>query len=318
MGTHLSLPAGEDLFCDLPNGMRLCYRSHGPLSGQPLMLVVGLGLQLIYWSPQLIHELVNRGFRVIVFDNRDVGRSSRANMAPPAPWRLMLRQPDSGNYDLGDMAQDALSLLDHLGIVRAHLVGMSMGGMIAQTLAARHPRRVASLTSIFSTTGARRVGQPALSTMLKLLKAPPASKAQAIERFIAMSQHIGPSTYEFDERDLHAYATRAWDRGHGETAHEGIGRQIAAIMKSGDRTPEVRQIKAPTLVIHGERDPMVHPSGGLATADAVPGAHFVTVRGMGHAIPEGVIPYLSDLIDGHAKRSLGWHPRALHGQVQAV
>ncbi|TFE36511.1 alpha/beta hydrolase [Paraburkholderia dipogonis] len=298
-----ALEAIEDEFCDVSTGMRICYRTYGQRSGEPLLLVAGLGLQLTFWPPSLINGFVERGYRVVIFDNRDVGRSSRATQPAPGLLRQFLRRCSASAYTLQDMAKDAIGLLDHLCMSRAHVVGMSMGGMIAQTIAARYPQRTLSLTSIFSTTGARRVGQPALSSMLMLAKPPPRSREEVMQRHLKLISHIGSTTYPVNKQALRAYAAGAWDRGHGAHAHEGTARQIGAIIKSGDRTAEVRRIEAPTLIVHGDQDRMVAPSGGIATAAAIAGAEMITIRGMGHFIPEAVVPILSDLIDGHARRS---------------
>ncbi len=295
---------GEDQFCDAPTGYRLCYRVHGHARGEPILLIAGLGLQLTYWSPRLIDGLVERGFRVITMDNRDAGRSSRAPHKPPSLWRQLTKRPGARAYTLEDMARDTKGVLDHLEVPRVHLVGVSMGGMIAQVLAAQHPDQTASLTSIFSTTGAGNVGQPAGSTLLKLAKAPPRGREEAVGRYLQIMEHIGSTAYPMNEQALRAYATQAWNRGAGEHAHEGVARQIGAIMKSGDRTAQVRLIKAPTLVVHGDLDRMVAHSGGVATANAIDGADLITIRGMGHFIADGVVPLLTDLIDGHARRSV--------------
>lgn len=297
-----------DQFCDVATGVRLCYRVHGPDEGIPLLLVVGLSLQLTYWPNGLIEQLVRSGFRVIVFDNRDVGRSSCMAQQPPGLVRQALKRPAASAYSLEDMALDAVGLLDHLGVAAAHVAGMSMGGMIAQILASRHARRVLSLTSMFSTTGSTRVGQPAISTLLMLTKAPPSDRSQSVTNFVRLSKHIGSNRYAIPDDILAAYAANAWDRGHGPKAHEGVARQIGAIMKSGDRTKELRDITAPTLIVHGEQDRMVAHSGGVATAKAIPKADFITVHGMGHAIGEDVAPVLSDLISGHIRRNGGLEP----------
>lgn len=292
-----------DQFCTVSTGMRLCYRTYGPDYAEPLLLIAGLALHLTSWSPGFIEGLVQRGYHVITFDNRDVGRSSRHLSPPPGVWRQLTRRIAPEAYDLSDMARDAVGLLDHLQIEQAHLVGMSMGGMIAQTVAARHPERAHSLTSIFSTTGARRVGQPAASTMWLLSRPPARTRDEAADRYVKLMRHIGSQGFDRDEERLRAYAEHAWERGAGPTAPEGVARQIGAIIKSGDRTAELSQIRVPTLVVHGDRDRIVHPSGGHATAQAIPEARHITIHGMGHQISEGVVPYLVDLIDGHAQRS---------------
>lgn len=285
----------EDLFVDLPAGPRICHRIAGPPDGAPLLLVAGLGLDLTSWPQRMVDGFADRGFRVVRFDNRDVGRSSRMPVRPPGTLRRLLARPRPDAYDLADMAADAFGLLEHLGIERVHLVGMSMGGMISQTLAARHPDRVASLTSIFSTTGHRGVGQPARSTIARLGRRPARTVEESVERHLSMLRHIGSATFAPDESLERAWATAVWDRGEGLRGPAGVARQIGAIQASGDRTEELGRITAPTLVVHGDTDRMVHPSGGRATADAVPGARHVEVPGMGHHLGPGVLDRLVEL-----------------------
>ncbi|NMO15667.1 alpha/beta fold hydrolase [Pyxidicoccus fallax] len=295
--------ATDDRFCELPHGLRICFRTWGSTTGEPLLLLAGLGLHLTSWPKALVDTLVRQGFYVVAFDNRDVGRSSRASVPPPGRFRQFFRIPRDDGYDLGDMAEDTVGLLDHLGIASAHLVGMSMGGMISQTLAARHPERVRTLTSIFSTTGARSVGQPAFSTILRLAKPPANTSEESAANYLNIVRHIAATGFPFDDAVIREYALEAWERGDGRTAHEGVARQIGAIMKSGDRTAELRRITAPTLVIHGDNDLMVHPSGGEATAAAIPGARHVTIPGMGHHLADGVLEQLANLTVEHARRS---------------
>lgn len=297
------LLAGEDEFCTLPDGRRLCYRSFGAPTAPPLVLLVGLGLQLIYWPPQLVSGLVERGYRVIVLDNRDSGRSSLIDARPPTLYQQLFRIAPADAYDLADMAGDVVALMDRLQLPSAHLAGMSMGGMIAQTLAARWPQRVRSLASIFSSTGARAVGQPATSSLRLILRAPAPSREAAVAHHERISAHIGATRFEMNADAIRAYAGLAWERGHGAAAAAGIARQIGAIVKSGDRSAELRGVRTPTLVIHGDRDLMVHSSGGHATARAIPGARFVLIGGMGHAITADMSPLLVDLLAGHADRA---------------
>ncbi|WCM23659.1 alpha/beta hydrolase [Paraburkholderia bryophila] len=302
MSIH-AMDEARDLFCDLPTGVRLCYRTYGLESGHPLLLIAGLSLQLTSWPSNLIDDLVQRGFHVIVLDNRDVGRSSRIPQKPPGLLRQFLRLPIPSAYGLEDMAADTVGLLDHLRVARAHVVGMSMGGMIAQIIAGTHPQRTWSLTSIFSSTGSRKVGQPAISSMSMLTKPPARTRDEAVQRYSAIMAHIGTQTYPVNDAGRRAYAADAWDRDQPEKYAEGMARQFGAIIKSGDRTADIRRIRVPTLVVHGDRDLMVAANGGTATAAAIPGAEMVTIRGMGHDISEGVVPLLVDLIDGHARRS---------------
>jgi pimeloyl-ACP methyl ester carboxylesterase len=287
--------ADTDRFVDLPAGPRICYRVDGPDDGTPLLLVAGLGLDLTSWPQRMVDGFVERGFRVVRLDNRDAGRSSRIGNPPPGRLRQLLARPRPDAYDLADMAADTVGLLDALGIERVHLLGMSMGGMIAQTVAARHPARVLSLTSVFSTTGHRRVGQPARSTLLRLAKSPARTVEESVERHLAMLGHIGSTVFPPDEEYERAWATAVWDRCGGPRAGAAVARQIGAIQAAGDRTAELARITAPTLVVHGDRDLMVHPTGGRATADAIPGARHVEVAGMGHHLAPGVVDRLVEL-----------------------
>jgi pimeloyl-ACP methyl ester carboxylesterase len=294
--------SGSDRFCRLSTGDRVCYRTSGDPAGQPLVLIAGLTLDLTSWPTTMIDGLVERGFYVIRFDNRDVGRSTWATTPPPGLLRQLLGRRRRDGYDLADMAADTIGLLDHLGVQRAHLVGMSMGGMIAQSVAARHPDRVSTLTSIFSTTGARRVGQPALSTRRLLARPAARTREQFIARHVGLMRHIAGRGFPLDEAAAVDYAAGAWERGPGPIAGSGVARQINAILKSGDRTAELGQVSAPTVVIHGDRDLIVHTSGGRATAAAIQDADHVTVAGMGHDIAAGVVDRIVDLITRNAQR----------------
>jgi pimeloyl-ACP methyl ester carboxylesterase len=293
-----------DRFVDLPAGPRLCHRVDGPDDGTPLLLIAGLGLDLTSWPQRMVDGFAERGFRVVRFDNRDAGRSSRIDVPPPGRVRQLLARPRPDAYDLADMAADTVGLLDALGIERVHLLGMSMGGMIAQTVAARHPARVLSLTSVFSTTGDRRVGQPARSTLLRLAKAPARTVEESVERHLAMLGHIGSSVFPPDEEVERAWATAVWDRG-GARSGAPVARQIGAIQASGDRTPDLARITAPTLVVHGDRDLVVHPTGGRATAAAIPGARHVEVAGMAHHLAPGVVDRLVELTTDLARTTSG-------------
>jgi pimeloyl-ACP methyl ester carboxylesterase len=284
---------------DVGGGMRLCFSAEGDRSDLALVLIAGLGQQLNVWPTELRQGLVERGFYVVRCDNRDVGRSGRAACSPPGARQFLTRRFSEAQYTLGAMSADTIGLLDALGVERAHLVGMSMGGMIAQSVAARAPERVLSVTSLMSTTGASRVGRPALSTWMRLALPPATSREAQAERVVSMMRHVGSRGYAFEEDAVRAVALEAWDRAGGSGA-EGVSRQLAAIMKSGDRSAEVARITAPTLVIHGDRDPMVNPSGGRATAAAVPGARLHVMPGMGHDLPRGAHAELVAEIAAHA------------------
>ena len=295
---QLSEP-GEQLV-DVGRGVSLCYERLGSPSDPPVLLIQGLGQQLLSWPDEFCEALIARGLQVIRFDNRDIGRSTHASVRPPRFRQLLTRRFDPDQYDLTDMADDAAGLIDTLGVSPAHVVGISMGGMIGQTLAARHPDHVRSLVSIMSSTGSRRVGWIAPSTLRLLFSAPPQDREAAAERAATMFRHIGSRGFPVDEPSIRDRARRAFDR--DPRAAAGTARQMAAITKSGDRTAEQRQITAPTLVLHGDRDLMVHPSGGRATAKAIPGARLETIEGMGHDLPAGAFERLVDLIARHVQQ----------------
>ncbi|GHJ37062.1 alpha/beta fold hydrolase [Streptomyces sp. TS71-3] len=286
---------------DAGRGISLAYEEFeaagpGAAGPEPVLLVAGLGQQLHSWPTAFCERLAARGHRVIRFDNRDAGRSTHLDFRPPGPAAILTRRWHPRQYDLGDLAADAVGLLDALGHERAHLVGVSMGGMIAQTVAARWPERAATLTSVMSTTGARRIGRPAPSTWRLMAARPPRNRAEALEGAVRMFRHIGSHGFPFDEAGVREAAGLSWDR---DPTTGGTGRQLAAIFRSGDRTAQVRTITAPTLVIHGDRDRMVNPTGGAATARGIPGARLKTVPGLGHDLPEGAWPTLLDLVADH-------------------
>ncbi|QII03651.1 alpha/beta fold hydrolase (plasmid) [Rhodococcoides fascians A21d2] len=291
-----------DQFCDLSNGLRLCYRLAGQRERPAVVLLAGLASDLTIWPEPMVDLLVQNGFFVIRLDNRDIGRSSRVPTPPPGKFRLLISRPMPDGYDLGDMAGDVAGLLDHLDIKRAHVVGMSMGGMIGQVLAARHSDRVMSLTSIFSTTGAKGVGQPAWSTRLRILSAQaPTTTSGAVAQHLAMMRHIGGDIMTLDDTAAAAYAKGAWERGGSVPNAAGIARQINAINASGDRTRELSRITAPTLVVHGDTDRMVHPSGGAATESAISFSRLLSVAGMGHDLPPAAVARVGTVIVGHMR-----------------
>jgi pimeloyl-ACP methyl ester carboxylesterase len=282
---------------DVGRGIRLCYDQTGDPTDPPIMLIPGLGQQLHSWPQDFAEALAKRGFHVTRIDNRDVGRSTHMSFPAPKPWAIPRGGNDVRQYHLGDMARDTVGLLDALGYRDAHLVGISMGGMIAQTVAAHYPGRVRTLTSLMSTTGAPRIGRPALSTWWRLaIRRPPRSRDEAIEGAVKIFKHIGSHGFPFDEQWIRQRAGTDWDR---DPTTDGVARQLAGIFASGDRTRELRQINVPTLVIHGDRDVMVHPTGGEATATVIPGARRQTITGMGHDLPRPAWPQLLDLITEH-------------------
>jgi len=264
------------------NGITIEYEIEG--EGEPLLMIMGLGAQLIDWPRNLVDELLARGFQVIRFDNRDAGLSTEFTSRPPSNAEItkafLLRRPMRSEYLLRDMAADAVGLLDALKIGSAHVVGASMGGMIAQTIAIEHPARVRSLTSIMSTTGSRRVGQPTVKLILSAGRRPVPTQGDAVEMGLEMFRKVcGPT---FDEAEFRQLAQVSVARSFRPA---GTGRQAAAIIASGDRTAALRKLTVPALVIHGMLDPLVRPSGGVATARAIPGARLVMFNDMAHDLP---------------------------------
>jgi pimeloyl-ACP methyl ester carboxylesterase len=284
-------------FCNLGGAITLCYETFGSENDPPMLLIMGLGGQMILWPDDFCAQLADRGFYIVRFDNRDIGRSTRIHGKPPSAAQLLRRKISPVLYDLGDMADDAAGLLSKLGLAPAHVVGVSMGGMIAQSLAARHPDMVRSLVSIMSMTGSRWAGQPALKIYPYLLGAAPTEREAYIEHMSRMFAKIGSTGLPQDSALIRDTMARSYDRGHDPA---GPGRQLGAIVASGDRTAECRTITASTLVIHGSNDPMVSPSGGRATARAIPGARLMTVEGMGHDLPEAAWPQIIPAIADHA------------------
>ena len=280
--------------------VELAYETFGDPAHPAVLLVMGLATQMLGWREAFCAQLADRGFHVIRYDNRDVGRSTRFSAhRPPTAAQLLRRDPRAAAYTLADMADDGVGLLDCLGIRQAHVVGASMGGMIAQTIVIRHPDRALTLVSIMSNTGARWTGQPSLRLYGVLLKRAPSDREGYIEHQLKALEQIGSPGFPRDEADLRQMATMSWERGHDPAA---AGRQLAAIIASGDRTAELRSIRVPTLVIHGTEDRLVAPSGGRATAKAIPGARLLMIPGMGHDLPRGAWPQIIDAIAENAAR----------------
>jgi pimeloyl-ACP methyl ester carboxylesterase len=272
----------------------LCYETFGAQDAPALLLVMGLGTQMIMWDDEFCTSLAEHGFRVIRFDNRDTGRSTILSDAkPPTLRQLVLRDASSAAYSLDEMAADAVGLLDELGIERAHVVGASMGGMIAQLIAINHPERVSSLVSIMSSTGNRRVGLPRPNMIPLLLRPRRSDRAGYIEDLVSTLRKIGSRRYPVEPARLRALAERCYERGHDRV---GTARQLAAIQTAPDRTAKLRGLRLPATVIHGASDPLIRPSGGRATARAIPGARLLILAGMGHDLPRPLWPQIVDAI----------------------
>jgi pimeloyl-ACP methyl ester carboxylesterase len=280
--------------------VELEYDTFGEASAPPMLLVMGFSLQMISWEAAFCEQLAARGFRVIRFDNRDVGLSSKlAHLGVPNVAAIM-GGAGSAPYSLDEMADDAAGLLDALDAPHAHVVGLSMGGMIAQLLALRHAARARSLTSIMSTTGDRMVGQP-LPEALAVLFTPVVEGRDAnIARGIGFWRILCSKNRAFDEERIRANVARAYDRSYYP---EGAVRQLAAILTARDRTSDLARLSIPALVVHGEDDPLITPTGGEATARAIPGAKLVRVAAMGHELPPVHWPRVIDEIVANAQRA---------------
>src|SRR5436853_1611599 len=284
------------------NGIDICYEIFGDPAAEPLLLIMGLGAQMIHWDDDFCRQLAARGFRVIRFDNRDIGKSSHMSgggrLTPLELLKLrFLKIPVAATYKLIDMARDTVGLMDALGIKSAHLVGASMGGMIAQEVTLSFPDRVRSLTSIMSTTGNPRVPPPTREAAAMLMAPPPKTKEEYFERFAQTWKVLRVGSFPLDEAKDRDRAERVFARGLNPA---GVGRQLRAILASGNRKERLRMVKAPTLVIHGTVDPLVRPEGGKDTAASIPGARLLMIEGMGHALPIPMWPQIIDAIDKHA------------------
>ena len=282
-------------------GVELCYETYGDESAPPVLLIMGLGTQMIGWPAEFCEGIAERGFHVIRYDNRDVGHSTRFDsFPPPRTTELVTQRPKRLAYTLRDLADDAAGLLDALGIESAHVVGASMGGMIGQLFAIHHPERVRSFVSIMSTTGARWVGQPAAAVYPFFMKPMPKTKDEYIKRGLKLWALIGSPGFPTSDEDRREQLELAYERG---LSPAGTMRQLGAIVDSGNRSRDLRRIKAPTLVIHGTKDKMVRVSGGKATAKAIPGAELELIEGMGHDMPRAVWPRLIAGIEQTAARA---------------
>ena len=291
-----------ELFAPVPGGMELCYQTFGDPAGEPLLLVMGLGGPMTWWHPEFCEQLADRGFYVIRFDNRDTGRSSRAQ---GRVTRGMIVRAFAGGkvrapYALTDMATDAFGLLDHLGLASAHLVGVSMGGMIVQTMAILNPERVRSLTSIMSTTGRRSVGWQHPSLLPGLLSRQGEGRAAYVRTSAAFWRLIGSPDYPRPEEEVEAQAAETFDRG---ISRGGVLRQMLAVLTQPNRASRLHGLTMPALVVHGLADKMVHASGGRATAAAIPGAELLLIPGMGHDMPRQLWPTFLDAIERTAHRA---------------
>jgi len=284
--------------------IRLAYETSGAPGGEPLLLISGTGVQMLMWPEDLIAALAARGFQVTRFDNRDAGLSTHLTEAGNPGWFKPLIRHSAAPYRLADMADDSVAVLDALGWESAHIVGASLGGMIAQTIAVRHPARVRTLTSIMSTPSARIGTMPKISTMRGLMQiagTPVHGPEEAAEAMLALKRLTSTARYPVDEELIRDIGRRSYERDPGDEA--GEFRQRAAVTASGDRRKALAGVRVPTLIIHGDQDPLMRPKGGRATAAAIPGARLVVYPGMGHDLPRELWPSMLDEISALAGRA---------------
>ena len=294
------LDAGEKLAES--NGLSLCYQTFGANADPPLVLIMGLGAQMVWWEDEFCQRLAARGFFVVRFDNRDIGKSSRIEAAPPDLARVLAGlEPLRAPYTLADMARDTVGLMDAIGIAQAHIVGASMGGMIGQEMAIRFPERVKTLTSIMSTTGERSLPPPKPEVWAAMTAPPPLTVEAFIEANVSVAQLLRTYPDAAEDAAARIRATRAAARGLNPA---GGARQMAAVIASGSRKEALARVKAPTLVIHGADDPLVPVEGGRATAAAIPGAKLLVLDRMGHTLPRAVWPTIVEAVAAHTRRAI--------------
>jgi pimeloyl-ACP methyl ester carboxylesterase len=303
------------------NGIKLEYEVNGDKNAPPVLLIMGLGAQLTRWPEPFYRALVDAGLYVIRYDHRDIGLSTRLDQAgsPPlasAALRAALGLPIKAPYALGDLAADAIGLLDALGLGSAHIVGVSMGGMIGQILAARHGDRVRALVSIMSTSGSRRLPQPDWRLRLALIRRPSVrgDREQAIESAVALYKRIASPGFPPDDKLLREQVARDVDRSYYP---RGLRRQLLAVLASGSRTPILGQITAPTLILHGADDPLIPVAAAYDLHERIRGSRMEVFAGMGHDLPRALIPVITGQIVDHLRRAEA-ASRPGHGNGSAV
>ncbi|MFT5887873.1 MAG: pimeloyl-ACP methyl ester carboxylesterase [Zhongshania sp.] len=272
--------------------LSIAYQEFGQTNDPVILLIMGLGMQMLAWPDEFCLGLAEKGYRVVRLDNRDVGLSQKFDgIKAPSPLTLMLRSrfgmPTKVPYRLHDMAEDVVSLMDFLEIPSAHIVGASMGGMIAQLVAAHYPERTRTLTSIMSTSGARSLPQPSLKVLLQLTRRPVVGEDEYLKNAKKTWAVIGSPGYPADELELEERFLSAYRRSYYP---QGFARQVAAIAASGDRVADLQKIRAPTLVIHGKADVLVPVQGGIDTARHIVNARLELIEGMGHDLPRPLLP----------------------------
>ncbi len=284
------------------DAIELEYDVTGDAGAPPLVLVMGFALQMTFWDDRFVRKLADQGLRVVRFDNRDIGLSTKlSRLGMPDFMRAMTGDRSAAPYGIEAMAGDLIGLMDALELPSAHVVGASMGGFIVQEAAIAHPSRIRSLTSIMSSTGNRRVAQSQPQALAMLLVPPPTDRSGVLDHAVRLWKTLGSPGFPFDEAAIRARAGAAWDRDHDAA---GVARQAAAVFTQRDRTADLAKVTAPALVIHGAEDPLLTLSGGEATAAAIPGARLLVIPGMGHDLPEGAWDTMVDAIVDNARRAV--------------
>ena len=294
--------SGEQ-FASLPSGIDICYETFGNPEHPAILLVMGLGGPMGWWSADFCERLSGRGYFVIRYDNRDTGRSTKLRQHKVGRLDLVRAFAGKGKppYGIGDLAEDAFGVLDHLGVERVHLVGVSMGGMIVQTMAIARPERAMSMTSIMSTTGNRRVGWQHPRILPTLLSSAGSTRDSYVERSLRTSAILGSPAFPGDEQQARERAYETYDRGWTAS---GVTRHMLAVLAQPDRTKDLAKLDLPVTVIHGLNDPLVHRSGGKAVANAVPGAEHIEIAGLGHDLPVQLYDTYVDAIVRTAQRAV--------------
>jgi pimeloyl-ACP methyl ester carboxylesterase len=308
-GVFRSLPrmrVTEELTAPV-NGIEIAYQEIGDPEGEPIVLIMGLGTQMIAWDLEFCGLLADEGFRVIRFDNRDVGRSTSLGRRPPNPAAMLLGLPFGLAYTLDDMADDAAGLIEHLELEPTHVVGISQGGMIAQVLAYKHPQKVRSLGLLSTGAGKRIASLPRLRALGILLAKPPRGREAFVEQVARTFRVIGSPDYPPDPERLRAVIGESYDRGHNPA---GAARQLHAVTAAPERTRRLRTVRVPTVVIHGTADPLVRPVAGRQVAKAIPGARLELIEGMGHDLPRELWPRITGLLIDNARRAAAREPAA--------
>ena len=302
MPSPATVPVSEELFAPVGRGIELCYQTYGDPDGEPLLLVMGLGGPMTWWDPELCTALARAGFYVVRYDNRDVGRSTvlGARVTRSTLFRAFAGTKVRAPYSMADLADDAFGLLDHLGLESAHVVGVSMGGMIAQTMAIARPERVRSLASIMSTTGKRTVGWQHPTLLPGMIGSRKPGREAYVSSSVAFWRLIASPDYPQTTEQVERRAGDTYDRG---VSASGVLRQMLAVLTQPNRGDRLRGVRVPTLVVHGLADRMVHVSGGRATAAAVPGAELLLIAGMGHDLPPALFETFVAAIRRNAARA---------------